>query len=1353
MLFSGFRVNAADLRSITVIDASGTINETISAEDGNIYMPENYTDGNKYVVGYSLSANDNTIVYSAGEFVHFESDTTLYIVWADGYTAEFYIDNKLIYTSYANHGYWLFEPDETTMAPYMYNNGQKFYCWTEDPSTKEYVASPYDRNMKLYAVYQDYYHITYLEQDDTEICQTDTYSADDWNMSYSNVIGNKVFSYWSENKDGSPFEGPAYDGLVLYAVYVDGLQVTYKQPDDTVIETNYIASSDAWNKYYDGTWNGEQFSFWSSTVDGDPFAGEATDGLVLYAVYGAGIPVYYSDPNRGINEVAYVKNNEWNKDFSWLHDNPNGTFLFWSSDFGEPEYVSEFNGTVTENMTLYAIFEKTYTIHYYIDGELVHTRTDATKDDFDWTGYENKPGYKLSAWRKDGMWNVPFDGNAYETEFSLYAEYQKECTVNYYVDGQLYTTRTGVTNDNYKIDAPQKNYKFSHWALHEGDFNYNISLIEDVTILYAVYNTDDGSNIIYLDTMGGDPLSKDTIVVPADGYVDYYEFNQIVPTREGYTFAGWSSKIDVLDSNYLLQISGEGRVFRLYAFWIPAGKVVYQLDSSVSTDDVSVEVVGGWEHELGDVATIKVTVINPQKYIRAVSVLGAEGAYWNFESEDKINISFELSPDTEGIYNIRPDVFDGYLNITFQNEQFDPTETVVVKTDRFGKIDYHDVPEFEKQGFFINKWSNYDWIVNKEDWQTVTFHWDETIYPIWEVAGVDVEVFTTLLEPVKDDRKYDVWENSGITVTGSGNYKSGDMVTITLTSDNLYNYFVEFEIRDENNQYIESFATLYEDEVKKVDSITQQFKALPYEKMNVAIRVTHKLSVLATTKITSLEMIKQMKHGYQFAEDVDRYYELGEEVVLKYETPEGYGVCPTCPFYEAYGGGHAYMYANGDPWRMVDGKIVYDDSIVKVDGNTVSFIAGFGHLAPFPNIVFVGYGTAEEERYSDLVTVSEGNDPGLVFVNSSEEPLEYDISFNNGMGEDPHTHSVPVRAIPMLAVLLDTKITVDDNPGEGIGPAIILVTKGIIGDTKKTEERIEVDNLSTIHVSVDAGEYINYTVLDTVGNILSEYFYEATEKGSTEASEGYVSDRDTAKHLFATSNVPITSVELDKTTAEVEEGCTVQLTATINPDNTTEDKTLTWKSSDEKVATVDKDGKVTAVKAGTATITVTASNGKTAECKITVTAMEEEQKDDSTPVEPETKQYRIIKGDGSKWTLGSKEDLEIVSDAAFDVYDHVMIEIDKEKVHLEDTDYTVETGSTVVTLKSDFLNKLAEGIYTIHIVSEDGEAVGTFSVLKATTPDKPKSPDTGDNSHIELYLMTLGLSIAGAWYVGKKKKD
>ena len=86
--------------------------------------------------------------------------------------------------------------------------------------------------------------------------------------------------------------------------------------------------------------------------------------------------------------------------------------------------------------------------------------------------------------------------------------------------------------------------------------------------------------------------------------------------------------------------------------------------------------------------------------------------------------------------------------------------------------------------------------------------------------------------------------------------------------------------------------------------------------------------------------------------------------------------------------------------------------------------------------------------------------------------------------------------------------------------------------------------------------------------------------------------------------VAVTGVSLSKSSLSLVEGNSESLTATVAPDNAT-NKAVSWKSSDAAIATVDNSGKVTAVKAGSATITVTTTDGsKTATCSVTVTAKE-----------------------------------------------------------------------------------------------------------------------------------------------------
>ena len=143
----------------------------------------------------------------------------------------------------------------------------------------------------------------------------------------------------------------------------------------------------------------------------------------------------------------------------------------------------------------------------------------------------------------------------------------------------------------------------------------------------------------------------------------------------------------------------------------------------------------------------------------------------------------------------------------------------------------------------------------------------------------------------------------------------------------------------------------------------------------------------------------------------------------------------------------------------------------------------------------------------------------------------------------------------------------------------------------------------------DINSYIENPTNVTLG---SGVFYDVpTNACVLHVPVGTVADYRAASQWSAFTNivelepptVQATSVTLNETAAELTAGETLQLTATVLPENAT-DRTVTWTSSDPAVATVDATGLVTAVAAGTATITATTSDGSAlaATCQVTVEA-------------------------------------------------------------------------------------------------------------------------------------------------------
>ncbi len=124
----------------------------------------------------------------------------------------------------------------------------------------------------------------------------------------------------------------------------------------------------------------------------------------------------------------------------------------------------------------------------------------------------------------------------------------------------------------------------------------------------------------------------------------------------------------------------------------------------------------------------------------------------------------------------------------------------------------------------------------------------------------------------------------------------------------------------------------------------------------------------------------------------------------------------------------------------------------------------------------------------------------------------------------------------------------------------------------------------------------DYTT-ETTTTSMDGYQYRCVVKSASGVS--VISQAATLTVQAKPASVPVTDVSLDKDTLSLYTGDTASLTATVQPSDAT-NQNVTWESSNTEVATVDN-GKVTAVGAGEATITVTTEDGcKTATCQVTV---------------------------------------------------------------------------------------------------------------------------------------------------------
>lgn len=182
-------------------------------------------------------------------------------------------------------------------------------------------------------------------------------------------------------------------------------------------------------------------------------------------------------------------------------------------------------------------------------------------------------------------------------------------------------------------------------------------------------------------------------------------------------------------------------------------------------------------------------------------------------------------------------------------------------------------------------------------------------------------------------------------------------------------------------------------------------------------------------------------------------------------------------------------------------------------------------------------------------------------------------------------------------------------------PMIFVLSLGISCEKKEQEVPVQSVSMSQATAEMVVGETISLsaTVLPSTATDKTMVWASSNQSVVTVAggkvtaiSEGQSTITASAGGKSATCQVTVSkgiiivsSISLNKTELTLVEGDEETLIATITPDDAT-DKTVTWSTSDATVATVEN-GKVTAMKIGEATITVTTQDGnKTATCTVIV---------------------------------------------------------------------------------------------------------------------------------------------------------
>ena len=335
--------------------------------------------------------------------------------------------------------------------------------------------------------------------------------------------------------------------------------------------------------------------------------------------------------------------------------------------------------------------------------------------------------------------------------------------------------------------------------------------------------------------------------------------------------------------------------------------------------------------------------------------------------------------------------------------------------------------------------------------------------------------------------------------------------------------------------------------------------------------------------------------------------------------------------------------------------------------------------------------TLKNMNISGNVYVNGGGDNSVVFENCS-------IS-GNVYAQKTSDEQVALKFDENTANKLKGSVVVEGNGAllESTGAKQNVTLKKV---TVKTADAVAIGtNVKEMQVTT---ANTNLTVNGTVDRLQAD-------ANVTVGGNGHINEKTGAGEAGGSVKIDVTKVDrvtLEPNTLTLEKGEKGTLTATVAPQNAT-NNTVTWSSSNNEIATVNN-GVVTAVKEGTATITVTtAEGGKTATCKVTVNA-------------PQTKPVTNVTLEPNTLTLevGKSETLTAKVEPSDATNQNVKWESNNPDI------VTVEQDGTV--------RAVSAGEATIKVAAQDGS--GQYAECKVTVsaPTKPVTNVSLNKTELEL---------------------
>jgi len=307
---------------------------------------------------------------------------------------------------------------------------------------------------------------------------------------------------------------------------------------------------------------------------------------------------------------------------------------------------------------------------------------------------------------------------------------------------------------------------------------------------------------------------------------------------------------------------------------------------------------------------------------------------------------------------------------------------------------------------------------------------------------------------------------------------------------------------------------------------------------------------------------------------------LGSYVIpIEYNAP-GYFTNGT------YTAGTSYLSTDGINWWDVGQDKSYN-TCIRALVNTKIIVTG---VTVDPTKLSLGVG--DTETLTATITPANATNKNITWKSSNTKVAIVDA---NGLVTAKSVGTATITAttvdgskIASCAVSVTIPVT-----SISIKPATLTLAMGVSSTLKPTIEPTNATDKSVIWKSSNT----NIATVDTAGKVTGIAAGDANITITTNSGNLTV----TCKVTVVPAIVLVTSVSVSPTSLSLNIGSISTLTASVLPANAT-NKNILWSSSNTKIATVDSNGKVTAIAKGSATITAASSDGKKkAICKLTVT--------------------------------------------------------------------------------------------------------------------------------------------------------